>query len=76
MLPSTRAVIRSSRSGPCVPSAWPAPSVVAEDAMSVAGPVDMRHPGSIVVEHTDSALTADEREQILESVAAHHDSGC
>jgi hypothetical protein len=50
--------------------------VVAEDAMSVAGPVDMRYPGSIVVEHTDSALTADEREQILECVAAHHDSGC
>ncbi|MEX5254864.1 hypothetical protein [Kocuria arenosa] len=44
--------------------------------MSVAGPVDMRYPGSIVVEHTDSALTADEREQILESVAANHDSRC
>ena len=46
----------------------------AEDAMSVAGPVDVRRTGSILVEYNDPSLTEDERAQILESVAGAHDS--
>ena len=46
----------------------------AGDAMSVAGPVDVRCTGSIVVEYTDLSLTEHERAQILDSVAGAHDS--
>lgn len=46
----------------------------AEDALSVAGPADVRRTGSILIEYTDPSLTEDERAQIFESVAAVHDS--
>lgn len=46
----------------------------AEDAISVDGTADVRRTGAILIEYTDPTLTADERAQILESVATVHDS--
>lgn len=51
-------------------------TLYAEGAMSVAGAVDVRRTGSVLVEYTDPSLTEGERAQILESVAGAHDSDC